>query len=760
MYKTAALLGLVVSSPVSAQLNSLAQAAGLEYFGSAVDNGYLSDTSYSALANDVEEFGQLVPENGQKWDSTEPSRNQFSYTKADVVPDLAKKNGQVLRCHALTWHSQLPSWVSSGGFTAEELTSIIEAHISNVVGHYKGDCYAWDVVNEAIGDDGNWRDSVFYQTLGTDYLAISFNAARKADPDAKLYYNDYNLEYNGAKTERALELVKIVQDAGAPIDGVGFQGHLIVGSTPSRSSLTTVLKRFTALDVEVAYTELDIRHASVPASEAALKTQGDDFANVVGSCLDVEGCVGVTIWGVTDKYSWVPNTFEGAGEALIYNEDYEKKPAWTSISSLLAAAATGSSAGTATSAAATVEATAPATTLQTRTRPAFSSSKAVAVPETTSLVVTPFLNTTVPETTLQTRTSDAAPVASEVDDEDDEDVDDDCEEDEDVEPIPTYVAPGNGTQIQPTQAPIDESTAAAETEAPVADNTRVPIIRHSSSAYFPWNTQPAAVPTYPAGPTGTAPSVPIGTGTAKHYYQCGGRGYTGPTQCEEGYTCQEQNEWYHQPKAPRAWRQVAKAGVAETEYEIRHDISQPSFEPRAEVALYWVVPDPRTDTDRSLGGGPQSAGRGVGTQFGTKGYTKGRRSAAAIGHRSAGECVGSQSMDGTLESDIETIKREVSDEVELSATEDATVQKLNIYYTIPSLPSHFGLVHDVGSRGRRPGRRWLWADASPITSQAKRPARVITQENPNFWELCGGKHPAICFATEGYLHFKGGVPGG
>ncbi|KAH7244749.1 glycoside hydrolase superfamily [Fusarium solani] len=552
MYKTA-LLGLLASSPVSAQLNSLAQAAGLQYFGTTVDNGYLSDEAYKALADDTEEFGQLVPENGQKWDSTEPTNGKFSYEKADVVPDLAKKNGQILRCHALTWHSQLPSWVSGGSFSKEELTTIIEAHISNVVGHYKGDCYAWDVVNEAIGDDGNWRDSVFYQTLGTDYLAISFNAARKADPDARLYYNDYNLEGNGAKTERALELVKIIQDAGAPIDGVGFQGHLIVGQTPSRANLVTVLKRFTALNVEVAYTELDIRHASIPASESALKTQGDDFANVVGSCLDVEGCVGVTIWGVSDKYSWVPNTFSGAGEALIYNDQYEKKPAWTSISSLLAAAATGSSGkassvssvvatADATSVAPVVETTAPATTLETRTKPVVSISEAAPAPEPTSLIVTPFLNNTATQTTLEIRTSAAAPIASEIgDDEDyegDEDYDEDCEdEEEQPEPFPTYAVPGNST------TPINGTSPAEPT-------VRVPIIRHSSSAYnYPWNTQPAASgPAVPA-PTGTAPSAPIGTGTTelvKHYYQCGGRNWDGPTQCEAPYVCEEHNEWYHQ----------------------------------------------------------------------------------------------------------------------------------------------------------------------------------------------------------------------
>ncbi|KAI8654825.1 Beta-xylanase [Fusarium keratoplasticum] len=584
MYKTA-LLGLLASSPVSAQLNSLAQAAGLQYFGTTVDNGYLSDEAYKALADNTEEFGQLVPENGQKWDSTEPTEGKFSYEKADVVPDLAKKNGQILRCHALTWHSQLPSWVSGGSFSKEELTSIIEAHISNVVGHYKGDCYAWDVVNEAIGDDGNWRDSVFYQTLGTDYLAISFNAARKADPDAKLYYNDYNLEGNGAKTERALELVKIVQDAGAPIDGVGFQGHLIVGQTPSRANLATVLKRFTALNVEVAYTELDIRHSSIPASESALKTQGDDFSNVVGSCLDVEGCVGVTIWGISDKYSWVPNTFSGAGEALIYNDQYEKKPAWTSISSLLAAAATGSSGkassveassvvatAEATSVAPVVETAAPATTLETRTKPAVSISEAAPAPEPTSLIVTPFLNNTATQTTLEIRTSATAPIASEVGNDEDYEGDEDCEEegededsqdDEDCEdeeeqpePFPTYAFPGNsttpinGTVPYNSQAPVSEAAVASVTESPAEPTVRVPIIRHSSSAYnYPWNTQPAASgPAVPA-PTGTAPSAPIGTGTTelvKHYYQCGGRNWDGPTQCEDPYVCEEHNEWYHQ----------------------------------------------------------------------------------------------------------------------------------------------------------------------------------------------------------------------
>ncbi|KAK0724110.1 glycoside hydrolase superfamily [Lasiosphaeris hirsuta] len=353
MHTKAVLVALLAPAVVSAQLNDLAVRAGLKYFGTAVREGSTSsDAAYMAIINNKSEFGSVVPENGQKWDSTEPSRGSFSYTKGDITTNIAKKNAQLLRCHTLVWYSQLPSWVSSATWTRANLQAVIEAHVTNVMGHYLGQCYAWDVLNEAVNDDGAWRDSIFLRTFGTDYFAIAFAAAKKADPVSKLYYNDYNLEYNGAKTTKAFELVQMVQAAGAPIDGVGFQGHLIVGGTPSRSNLAATLRRFTALGVEVAYTELDIRHSSLPASAAALATQGNDFANVVGSCLDVAGCVGATVWSYTDKYSWVPETFSGAGDALLYDKNLVKKVAWTSVSSVLAVAATG----------------APATTLSTSTR--------------------------------------------------------------------------------------------------------------------------------------------------------------------------------------------------------------------------------------------------------------------------------------------------------------------------------------------------------------------------------------------------------
>lgn len=224
-------------------------------------------------------------------------------------------------------------------------------HITNEVTHYKGQCYAWDVVNEALSDSGGYRDSPFYTTIGEYYIPIAFSTAAAADPDAKLYYNDYNIEYTGTKLTEALAIVDLIQGAGVQIDGVGLQGHFIVGSTNTADEYADVLSQFTAKGVEVAYTELDIRHSSLPPTDAEIEEQAVGYAAVVQACLQTDGCVGVTVWDFDDYYSWVPSTFSGAGQACIYDENLSKKPAWTSISSVLAAAGTGgvaSSSATAT----------------------------------------------------------------------------------------------------------------------------------------------------------------------------------------------------------------------------------------------------------------------------------------------------------------------------------------------------------------------------------------------------------------------------
>lgn len=175
--------------------------------------------------------------------------------------------------------------------------------------------------------------------LGTDFIPISFAAAAAADPAAKLYYNDFNLETSKAKADGAVRIVQLLQAAKVRIDGLGFQAHLDVGRTPNQTALTATLNRFAALGLEVAYTELDISHTKLPATAAALQQQAKDYVSVVGSCLAVARCVGVVVWEFTDKYSWIPSTFPGKGDACLYDANFTKKPAYTSVSSFLAAAA-------------------------------------------------------------------------------------------------------------------------------------------------------------------------------------------------------------------------------------------------------------------------------------------------------------------------------------------------------------------------------------------------------------------------------------
>ena len=126
---------------------------------------------------------------------------------------LAAANGQLLRCHALVWHNQLPKWLQQGAFSNETLVEILKNHVSSVARHFKGRCYAWDVVNEALEEDGSYRDSIFYKVIGESYIPIAFKAAREADPDVKLYYNDYNLEdaWSSKKIEGAKRIVKLIR---------------------------------------------------------------------------------------------------------------------------------------------------------------------------------------------------------------------------------------------------------------------------------------------------------------------------------------------------------------------------------------------------------------------------------------------------------------------------------------------------------------------------------------------------------------------
>ncbi|KAI0067273.1 beta-1,4-endoxylanase [Artomyces pyxidatus] len=311
----------------TAKLHTIAKAAGKLYFGSATDNPELTDTAYTAILDDNTMFGQITPGNSMKWDATEPSQGDFTFTAGDVIANLAKTNGQLLRGHNCVWYNQLPSWVSSGNFNAAELQSIVATHCSTVVD-------SWDVINEPFNDDGTWRSDVFYNTLNTTFVPTALNAAKGADPTTKLYINDYNIEYAGAKSTSMQNLIKSLKAAGTPVDGVGFQFHEIVGELPG--GLATNLEAFTALGVEVAITELDIR-MTLPATAALYEQQKTDYQTVISACMSVEGCIGITIWDYTDKYSWVPSTFSGQGAACPWDDSLLKKPAFDGIVAAISA---------------------------------------------------------------------------------------------------------------------------------------------------------------------------------------------------------------------------------------------------------------------------------------------------------------------------------------------------------------------------------------------------------------------------------------
>ncbi|KAF9036211.1 beta-1,4-endoxylanase [Panaeolus papilionaceus] len=308
-------------------LSAIAKSVGKKYVGGATDpGGDFNDATF--VSTYQRELNMVTPVNSMKWDATERSRNSFTFSTADQLVSWAQQRNFMIRGHTCVWHSQLPSWVSNGGFNAATLTSVIQNHVSNVVGHFKGKIYAWDVVNEMFNEDGTRRSSVFSNTLGESFVDIAFRAARAADPNAKLYINDYNTDSTNAKSAGLLALVKKLKAQGTPIDGIGVQAHLIVGQVPS--TFAANLAQFASAGVEVAITELDIR-IPTPASSANLAQQQKDYQTVFAACKSVPACVGISMWGLTDKYSWIPGTFNGYGAALPFDNNYNKKPAYNGI---------------------------------------------------------------------------------------------------------------------------------------------------------------------------------------------------------------------------------------------------------------------------------------------------------------------------------------------------------------------------------------------------------------------------------------------
>jgi endo-1,4-beta-xylanase len=330
-----ALTGVIaLATPAAADpLRVHADARG-RIIGNAVDNNEITDAAYRPVI--ASEFNQLTPGNAMKWETTEPNPGQFTFGRADEIVALAQQNGQSVRGHTLVWHSQTPGWVQSLGAT--EMRAAMQNHITTVMDRYEGDLYAWDVVNEPLNEDGTLRNSFWLQRLGESYIADAFRMARAADPNVKLYINDYNTDGLGAKSDGMFRLVQSLLAQGVPIDGVGFQSHLAI-QFGFPNQMQQNLQRFADLGLDVAITELDVR-MQLPSDATKLATQATYFRNVVNACLAVTRCVGVTVWGYTDKYSWIPPTFPGEGAAHLANENFQQKPSYTAVHDALAGGTT------------------------------------------------------------------------------------------------------------------------------------------------------------------------------------------------------------------------------------------------------------------------------------------------------------------------------------------------------------------------------------------------------------------------------------
>jgi endo-1,4-beta-xylanase len=272
----------------------------------------------------LQQFNSLTPENAMKMGPIHPKENEYHWRDADSIVAFAQQNKLKLRGHTLCWHNQTPSWIfidKEGNTVSKDvLLQRLKEHITTVVSRFKGKVYAWDVVNEAISDkpDKYLRPSPWLNICGEEYIAKAFQWAHEADPDALLFYNDYN-EINPAKREKVYKLVKSLKDAGVPIHGLGLQAHWAVNE-PSKQQLDSTLKRFASLGVKLQITELDV--SVYPKEHNARQRRAED-ANTAftdereAKQLEVyktsfelfrkyKGVVsGVTFWNISDRHSWL-----------------------------------------------------------------------------------------------------------------------------------------------------------------------------------------------------------------------------------------------------------------------------------------------------------------------------------------------------------------------------------------------------------------------------------------------------------------------
>ena len=288
----------------------------------------------------VRHFNSMTAENEMKWASVEPEPGRFTFEAADRLVAFAAAHEMGVRGHTLVWHNQTPRWAFDGG--RPRVLAGMRSHIDAVVGRYRGRLYAWDVVNEAVADGGSeaLRRSPWLEAAGEDFIAEAFRAAHRADPDAQLFYNDYNAVLPG-KRERIFALVRDLRAAGVPVHGIGVQGHWRL-ETPSAEDIRAGLDLFGSLGVRLHVTELDVSVHPAGTGAAATAEAGPDLlerqARRYGELFAIfRGYRGVldsvTFWGIADDATWLDH-FPVRGRKdwpLLFDAAHRPKPAFEAV---------------------------------------------------------------------------------------------------------------------------------------------------------------------------------------------------------------------------------------------------------------------------------------------------------------------------------------------------------------------------------------------------------------------------------------------
>jgi endo-1,4-beta-xylanase len=347
---TAALLAIAATA-WSADSSVALKDAYKDYFmiGAALNQRQFTEQDANGAALVKRQFNSISPENAMKWQGIHPrpGPDGYDFAAADRYVEFGEKNGMFIVGHTLIWHSQTPRWVfqgeGAGAITRESLLERMRDHIHTVVGRYKGRIKAWDVVNEALHEDGSLRQSQWYRIIGEDYIQKAFEYAHEADPDAELRYNDYSIE-NEPKRKGVVALVKKLQAQKVPISGLGSQTHANL-RWPSAELLDAALTEFAELGIPISITELDVdssmrgqRNQSAEVSQNA-QAGGEGMADAANQKLaDQYGSLFrvflkhrkniqlVTFWGVTDRDSW-----RSFGNPLLFDREGKPKKCFETV---------------------------------------------------------------------------------------------------------------------------------------------------------------------------------------------------------------------------------------------------------------------------------------------------------------------------------------------------------------------------------------------------------------------------------------------